>query len=88
MHHTIHVTSFSSIPYCSNSENWPQNCLTLKSISLFFFGTRVVEGRIPDRGTGPYPTNNGEQNLGMLEILFTSVLLHTQTRLWVPMVSG
>ena len=40
-------------------------------------GTRVVEGKIPDLGTGPYPPNNGGQNLGMLEVLFTSVPLHT-----------
>ena len=31
---------------------------------------------IPDRGTGPYLTTNGEQNLCMLEVLFTSVPLH------------
>ena len=39
--------------------------------------TFILKNGIPDRNTEPYPTNNVQQNLGMLVVLFKpSVPLH------------
>ena len=43
-------------------------------------GTRRVEGRIPDQGTGPFPTNNGEHNLGTLEAEIVETTLRSRFR--------
>ena len=47
----IYVTSFSSIPYYSNSDSVCQS---------FYLGTRLGKEGITDHRTEPYPTNNGE----------------------------
>ena len=57
----ICVTSFSSIPYCSNSEYWPLN---LCRLCCFIWGTTLVKRRIPDQSTEPYPPTQTENRLG------------------------
>ena len=55
--------------------------------SLFILGTRVVEGRIPDWSTDPYPMNYWRTDLGVLVALFTHLVLlnryHLNNFVWL-----
>ena len=47
-----------------------QQHLTNKQFNSFFRGTRLSKEGIPDQSIESHSTNNGEQNFGMLVVLF------------------